>query len=240
VAGATGYTGRGVVAELRARGLSVVAHVRPDSPRLDDWRRDFAGLGASVDMTAWEPAAMRATLAGLRPALVFSLLGTTRARARRAARTGRAESYLSIDLGLSLVLLQAAAECGSRPRFVYLSATGADARARSEYMRVRGRVEAEVRASGLPWLIARPTFITGPDRDERRPLERAGAALMDAALLIAATFGAGGWRARFASTTGSELARALVDLALDPGLQNRVVHAAELRRRGVAAATAIP
>jgi nucleoside-diphosphate-sugar epimerase len=217
--------------------VAVVAHVRPDSPRLERWRRDFAHLGAAVDVTAWEPEAVRDTLAVVRPAFVFSLLGTTRARARRA---GGGESYASIDLGLTLMLLRAAVACGSRPRFIFLSAVGADPRARTEYMRVRGRVEAEVRRSGLPWLIARPTLITGPDRDERRPWERAGAALMDAALLIAATFGAGGWRARYASTTGGELARALVDLALDPAPESRVVDAAELRRRGAPATTAIP
>ena len=55
VAGATGLTGREVVAQLRQRGVPTVAHVRPDSPRLDEWRARFEALGATVDTTPWAP-----------------------------------------------------------------------------------------------------------------------------------------------------------------------------------------
>src|SRR5215208_1501420 len=63
VAGATGYTGREVVRQLVERGVRAVAHVRPDSPRLAEWRERFAELGAEVDATPWEEPAMRASLA---------------------------------------------------------------------------------------------------------------------------------------------------------------------------------
>ncbi|MBA3548122.1 MAG: hypothetical protein H0T76_16695 [Nannocystis sp.] len=35
VAGATGYTGRALVAALRAQNITTHAHVRPDSPALE-------------------------------------------------------------------------------------------------------------------------------------------------------------------------------------------------------------
>lgn len=65
VAGATGYTGRAVVAELRALGLETTAHIRPNSPQRERWTREFADLGAcsrscqvtplwSSNVTPWE------------------------------------------------------------------------------------------------------------------------------------------------------------------------------------------
>src|SRR5215217_2597869 len=80
VAGATGYTGREVVRALVARGVRAVAHVRPDSPRLAEWRERFGEVGADVDATPWEEPAIRAALARWRPTHVFALLGTTRER----------------------------------------------------------------------------------------------------------------------------------------------------------------
>ena len=97
VAGATGYTGREVVRVLRESGVSTVAHVRPDSPRLAEWRARFGALGAEVDTTPWDAPAMATTLARVQPAIVFALLGTTRRRARAAAERGAAESYASVD-----------------------------------------------------------------------------------------------------------------------------------------------
>ena len=49
--GATGLTGRSVVAVLRERGIETLAHVRPDSPDLERWRSQFGALGA--DMSYW-------------------------------------------------------------------------------------------------------------------------------------------------------------------------------------------
>ena len=85
VAGATGFVGRAVVAALRERGVEVIAHVRPGSAREADWRARFAELGAEVDTTAWEPAAMTATLAARAPTHVFFLIGTTRGQIGRAS-----------------------------------------------------------------------------------------------------------------------------------------------------------
>ena len=107
VAGATGYTGQAVVQALRARGVRVFAHVRRDSPRLDEWRRRFDALGAHTDTTPWEENAMRATLAEALPHAVFALLGTTRARVAQARTRGADDSYETVDYGLSALLLRA-------------------------------------------------------------------------------------------------------------------------------------
>ena len=213
VAGATGYTGQAVVRALRERGVPVAAHVRPDSPRLAEWRARFAALGAEVDATPWDDAALRDTLAWRAPALVFALLGTTRARARRE---GTANPYEAVDYGLTHQLLAAVLAARLRPRFIYLSATGVGPSARGDYLAVRWRFEEELRASGLPFVVARPSFITGADREESRPAERIAAAAADALLGVAGALGARRARDRYRSTTSDQLANALVRLALDP------------------------
>ncbi|HEX9106295.1 MAG TPA: NAD(P)H-binding protein [Longimicrobiales bacterium] len=220
VAGATGYTGREVVRALVRAGADTVAHVRPDSPWLAEWRARFQDEGARPDATPWEEAALGERLRALQPTHVFALLGTTRARAAAARRAGAPPAdYENVDFGLTVMLLHAAAACpadaaGRRPRFVYLSAIGARADTSNRYMQVRGRVEALVRASPLPYLIVRPGFISGGDREERRPLERILATSTDIGTALLGTLGARRLRARLRPRSGEELARAIVRLAL--------------------------
>lgn len=229
VAGASGYTGREVVRLLREQGVTTWAHVRPDSPRLAEWRERFGGLGAEVDATPWEPGALAARLTELRPAVVFALLGTTRARVRRAAESGRDAGYETVDYGLTMMLYRAAAGSGAHPRFVYLSSAGVREEGGPAYLQVRARVERELREGSLPWLSARPSFITGPDRDEFRAGERIGAVITDSLLSVVGLFGGGKWRDRYRSTTNAVLAAALVRLAFHPGVVNRVVESEDLR-----------
>ncbi|MFW5875133.1 MAG: NAD(P)H-binding protein [Myxococcota bacterium] len=230
VAGATGHTGQDVVRALRARGVRTVAHVRPDSPRLDEWRTRFEEMGAEVDTTPWDEDAMAATLARREPTHVFALLGTTQKRGRAAQRVGKPkETYETVDYGLSALLLRATARMPVPAKFVYLSAAGVGPGSRSPYMKVRHRLETELRQSGVPHVIARPSFITGPDREEPRPLERFGAGAVDAALGVAGVLGARRLRARYRSTTGRDLAEALVAAALDPNQVHVVLEGDALR-----------
>lgn len=229
VAGASGYTGRAVVEELRRRGIETVAHVRPGSSSLGTLGRRFEALGARVDTTPWEPDAMAATLGGLGPTVVFSLLGTTATRAKGEGMEAE-EAYERVDYGLTALLIDASAHSESRPRFVYLSSLGAEPGTKNAYLQARVKAEAKLRDSGLPWTVARPSFVTGPDREESRPMERLGATVADAALGLAALLGAKGVRDRYASMDADTLARALVGAALDPACDSRVLDAAELRR----------
>ncbi len=232
VAGATGFTGREVVRLLVERGVPTVAHVRPDSPRLGEWKARFAAVGAEEDTTAWEKEAMSASLGRIRPAFLFALLGTTRARMHAAGRAGEdpaVQSYEAVDYGLTAMLIEAAREAGLSPRFVYLSAAGVKETSRSAYYRARAQAEALLRSSGLSYTIARPSFITGPGRDDDRPLERAGAVIGDRLLSVAGRFGARKLQARYASTTNLRLANALVRLAFDPKAENGIFESEELR-----------
>lgn len=212
VAGATGYTGRELVRVLRERGHEVSAHVRPDSPALARWQAEFGALGADVDTTAWEPAALAATLVCSQPTHVFALLGTTRHR-MRAEGTER-NSYEAVDYGLTALLLGATRTAAPHARFIYLSAMGASEQGNA-YMKVRGRLERDLRASGLSWIAARPAFVTGPDREERRVLERLASRAIDGVLRTLAMVGVRAPARRYASLSGSALARALASLAAD-------------------------
>ena len=236
VAGATGYTGRAVVAQLCADGHEVVAHIRPDSPRRTHWQELFANLPGSerltVDLTAWTSGDMNATLARVQPDLVFALLGTTASRKKVAAAQGRdpnAESYERVDYGLTALLIEASVACGSAPRFVYLSSLGVRKGGPGAYLLARWKTEEALRATTLAWTIARPSFITGDNRDEDRFGERFGAGMADAGLRGLAALGMGGLLARYGSMRNDELASGLIRHALDPESACTVVEAIALR-----------
>ena len=187
VAGATGYTGREVVRLLRARKIETIAHVRPDSSKLAAFTERWGRIGVSVDTTPWTPEALAATFGRLQPDVVFGLLGTTQARASKEAKAGvpkAQNSYERVDYGMTHMLIEALAPLPAPRRFVYLSAAGASATGNA-YMRARGRIEEELAASSIQWVSARPSWITGTDREESRPAERIGASLSDVALGVA-------------------------------------------------------
>lgn len=201
--------------------------MRPDSSRLEEWNARFADSGAAVDSTPWTPEDMRQTLARVAPDVVFALLGTTRARGRKAGAEAP-ETYETVDYGLTRLLLDASVASG-QPRFVYLSSVGVAANAKTAYMKARWKAEEAVRASGLRYVIARPSFITGPDRDETRVGERVGAAVGDALVGLAGLLGARSVRDRYASMSNVDLAEGLVAAALDGASDNAVLDSADLR-----------
>jgi uncharacterized protein YbjT (DUF2867 family) len=225
VLGATGFVGREVVRQLCVRGARAIAPVRPDSPQLEDWRGRLAALGAEVDATPWDVGQLGARLAELRPAQLYILIGTTRRRAKADRVEG--DIYEAVDLGLTRLAVEAARASGAAPRLVYLSSVGADPAARSPYLRARGKAEAAVTGAGLPWVIARPSFIVG-ERDEARPGERVASAVGDGVLAVAGLFGARRTRDRYRSTTPDVLASALIRLG-EAAEHDRIAEGAELR-----------
>ncbi|HET9625531.1 MAG TPA: NAD(P)H-binding protein [Kofleriaceae bacterium] len=225
VLGATGFVGREVVRQLCVRGTPTVAHVRPDSSSLADWRARLEALGATVDTTPWQVDALAARIAALRPAQLYILIGTTRSRAKADQVAGNI--YEAIDFGLTQIAADAARQSGAAPRLVYLSSVGADTAARNAYLAARGKAEHAVQGAGLPWVIARPSIITG-ERDDRRAGERAAAVIGDGLLAVACVFGGRRLRARYASTTPDILASALIRLGEAPE-HDRIVDGADLR-----------
>lgn len=223
VAGATGLTGRSVVEAAVARGAEAVAHVRPDSSRLAEWRARFEGLGARVDSHPWSPEGMAGAMAEHLPTHVFCLLGTTRKR----ARAGEGD-YRTVDVGLTVMLIDAVRAAGlDRTRIVYLSSLGAD-KPRGAYLHARADVEAHLRASGLPFTIARPSFIVGA-RDQARIGEAVGAAAADAPLKLMGLLGGRRMADRLRSIDGPTLAAGLVRAAFDPAAEGAVLDSADLR-----------
>lgn len=232
VAGATGYVGRELVRELRAKGAEVHAHVRPDSTSLERYRREFEGVGAICDTTEWVDDAMRAAFKDIQPTHVFALLGTTRARMSRAKKEGRdpaLDSYERVDYGLTAMLFRSANSCESKPKFIYLSSAGVSDASTNPYLEVRARFERELKAGVLPYVIAHPSFITGPDREETRTTERVSAAAADAVLNLIGVFGGKSFRDRYASMNAATLARGLARAALDERVVNTTLDAEALR-----------
>jgi nucleoside-diphosphate-sugar epimerase len=230
VAGATGYTGRGVVRVLTDRGAEAVAHIRPGSSRREACSEHFEQWGARIDHTPWDVDAIATTLAKLAPDVVFCLIGTTRARKSQADHPKK-HTYEAVDYGLTELLVRACQQAGVSPRFVYLSAIGVGPNATGSYMKARWRAERCVVESHLPYTVVRPAFISGPGRSEFRLGERAAAIAGDAVLGVLGALGLGKLRDRYQSMTNTELAEHLVELALSADGENRVIDAYELRHR---------
>ena len=235
IAGATGYTGQNLVRVARARGIEVIAHIRPTSSQLETLRPQFTELGAEVDLTPWSAPEMARCLQHHRPTHIFALRGTTRMRGRRASREGNPkEDYQNVDYGLTAMLLTGAQSFEPAPIFIYLSARGVSPKSRLAYMAARAQLEAELPTSGLPHIIARPGFISGADRDEWRPGERTVSLVSDTILSAARLFGARRLYEAHASLTGEELARGLCGAALAPQAIGREIDVTQLRNYSAA------
>ena len=230
VGGATGHTGREVVRQLCELDIETIAHVRPNSSKLKGWVERFEGWGATVDTSSWGSGEIEKRLSALQPTLVFGLLGTTKARARRTAQAGgdaSKDSYEAVDYGLTCELIEASSKSGASPCFVYLSSVGAGSGV-GHYLEIRQRVEQELTCSGLPYVIARPATIVG-ERDESRPLETIGGKMLDSLLTVAGGLGMRQIRERYRSTTNILLAGALVRAALNADSRDIILESESLR-----------
>lgn len=232
VAGATGYTGQQVIKELLQRGIPTVAHIRPDSSRLDYWKEHFSALGAQIDCTAWDSESIKSGIATHNPDLLFALLGTTKKRAVQTKTQGRNtsdESYEKVDFGYTAMLIDAGVALSTQPRFVYLSALGVSENSPGAYMKARWKAENHLKNSSLPFTIIQPCFITGTDREESRPLERMGAVIGDALLSALSLAGGKTLKAKYESIDATTLAQAMVRFGLDPAAENTTVTSESLR-----------
>lgn len=230
VIGATGYTGRAIVAELRSRDIETHAHIRPGSTRSGALAAEFRRIGATVNQTSWRADSFAETIADMQPDLVFGCLGITRSGAKaEEKRTGKKPSYEAVDFGLTALTADACAAAETSPRFVYLSSHGTNGGTNNEYLKWRWKTEQHIRGTGLPFTFVRPSFLTGGEgRDESRPMESIGAAVAGGALNVLEVFGAKKLKARFRPRTNVELAAKMVELGLDPAAVNQVISSEEL------------
>jgi len=154
VAGSTGLVGRELLRQLAAAPAygRVTALTRrllggASGDRVREVVADFERLDAAGDALAADH--------------VYCALGTT------IRRAGSRDAFRRVDHDYVVRLARLARERGAR-HFLLVSSVGADPRARTFYLRVKGEVEAAVRALDYPSVtIARPSLLLG-DREEFR------------------------------------------------------------------------
>ena len=149
VTGGTGFVGGHVVHELRARDLQVRCLVRDQHKGAK-----LAALGCELvqgDMTDGE--SLRRAADGVET--VVHLV---------AIRQGRERDFQRIMVDGTRDLLGAAKNAGVR-RLVLMSALGTSEQTRDlvPYFGAKWAMEEQVRASGLPYVIFRPSFVFGRD-----------------------------------------------------------------------------
>jgi len=234
VVGATGYTGRAVVKELRRRNISTVAHIRPASPAKDKNVSYCTELGAIVDHTPWQKEGLVAMLERHQPTHIFSLLGTTKSKARAASKRGETATYEAIDRDLSILLLKAMEivqknipEDGFH--YLFLSSMGVTEGSRNRYLRARADVEAYIQKTKFRWLIVRPSFISGVDREESRPMERIGSVLGDALLSAISVMGMKKPYQQYGTLSADELACGIIECSLDENAHHQILETQDIR-----------
>jgi uncharacterized protein YbjT (DUF2867 family) len=201
VAGGTGLVGREALRQLAAR-LDVEATALV--------RRPGAGLpgGVRERVFDYEQEASYEALGGEVPCdALLCCLGTTRKKA------GSDEAFRRVDRDYPIRLLERLKTLPGRPVFGLVSSVGAD-RGAGLYLRTKAEVEEAVRASGLPYVIVRPSLLVG-EREESRPGERLGLAVSVPLFKALQTFATGELVARYAPIEGTRVAAALIRGALD-------------------------
>jgi uncharacterized protein YbjT (DUF2867 family) len=149
VTGGTGFVGGHVVHALRADDKPVRALVRDRrrAAKLESWGVELA----EGDVT--NSASLRSALAGVDA--VVHLVGI---------RQGRPEQFQRVMVDGTRSLIAAAGEQGIR-RFVLMSALGTSEETKDvvPYYGAKWQMERDVEASGIPYVIFRPSFIFGRD-----------------------------------------------------------------------------
>lgn len=159
--GATGLVGRRVI-EVASAG---------DEVRILGIARREAPLppGARMEMFVAEPEKWGDVLDAVRPRALICALGTTWKKAGRDE-----EAFRAVDQRLVLATAEAAKRAGV-PNMVVVSAAGADPRAKSLYMRVKGETEVALSRIGFKRLdILHPGLLRGERDNDPRFAERLG------------------------------------------------------------------
>ncbi|MBN9467057.1 SDR family oxidoreductase [Brevundimonas sp.] len=146
VLGANGFIGSHVAAALSAEGWTVRAGARRiaeparRAPAFDWAAADFARLTTAE---AWAPL-----LAGV--SAVVNCVGVL--------QDGGGDSTRAAHVDGPRALIAACEAAGVR-RLIHISAVGADEAAGTDYARTKAETERLVEASGLDWLILRPSLV---------------------------------------------------------------------------------
>lgn len=157
IIGATGLTGGFLLDALL---------MHPDFDEVISFGRRTTGKKSSklkeitvdiVEETAW--------LEEVKGDVVFCCIGTIK------AKTPDQDKYKAIDYGVPVKLAKACKENGVS-HFIVISAMGANPKSSIAYNRIKGEMERDVLAQGIPQTyVLEPSLIMG-DRDEKRAGEK--------------------------------------------------------------------
>ncbi|NTV75729.1 MAG: NAD(P)H-binding protein [Holophaga sp.] len=205
IAGATGLVGRELVRQLEARrDVDFTALVRRAGTL-----RSLSGRVKEVVFDYRSPADLERLGTEIPCDLLLCALGTTLKKA------GSPAAFREVDLGYPAALITRLAALQPRPAFALVSSAGAG-HPRGLYLETKAEAEKVLVASGLPYLIVRPSLLLG-DREEFRLAERLGAFLLAKPYLAAARYLAPRsaliWR--YAPIEASQVAKALLWMSLD-------------------------
>jgi len=151
VAGGTGFVGGAIAVELHRRGHRVVVL----SHRGESGRGPLPDAIQIRDADVTTGADLRGSLAGVDMVAIALAFKNSPIEAPR-----RGQTFMEVDAAGTEHVVAAAREAGVR-RLFYVSGAGAAPTGR-HWFRAKWRAETAVRESGIPWTIARPTWIFGP------------------------------------------------------------------------------
>lgn len=197
ITGAAGFLGQQVVALLRERGDQIRALVRERAPA--DW-------GPEIEVVRGDVRQVDA---------VRSLVEGTRVVIHLAASFDPADDTSGIIVEGTERVIEAAREAGV-DRVIFLSCLGADAAAPSPFYRAKWRAERTVLASGLPYVILRPSLLVGRHDGVLRPL-----ADLTASWPVVPVAGRG--EERIQPIDVGDAARCVVDAMERPQVENQVI-----------------
>ncbi|PHQ79398.1 MAG: hypothetical protein COB69_08080 [Phycisphaera sp.] len=151
VAGATGFVGRHIVAELLRRGFGVRALVRNTSKAAEVFGK-IEGRDRLTPIQAETVTAESASRLVEGADACINCIG--------AIRELQGQRFESLHVRVPELLTKACTQ-HSADRFVQISALGADPDGRAEYQKTKYAGEGVVRRSGIEWTIFRPSLIVG-------------------------------------------------------------------------------
>lgn len=205
VAGATGMVGRELIRQLEARKeveftalVRRAGALRAESGRVKEIVFDFE-----------DPAAYARLGTEIPCDVLFCALGTTLKHA------GSPEAFRRVDRDYPLALMKRVAELEAHPLFGVVSSAGAG-HPKGLYLTTKAEMEKGLVASGLPYVIVRPSFLLG-DRPDFRLGERLFQTLLGKPYLFSAQLLApqSKFLWRFAPIHASQVASALLRTCLD-------------------------
>jgi NADH dehydrogenase len=153
VSGGTGFIGAATVRELVRRGERVAVLGR-DSRKIEE---RFAGAVEAREADVRDPVSLATAMGGAQVVINAVQFPGSPVENRRKGWT-----FEETDLKATRNQVEAARDAGVR-RFVYVSGVGAARDAEKHWFRYKWEAEQYLQASGLEWVVVRPTWVFGPD-----------------------------------------------------------------------------